>query len=72
VHLRLEAHRLMIEIADNGSGFDVVAGEAKRSGLVHIRQRVEEIGGQCAFESSPRQGARVKLTVPLDRDGAGQ
>jgi signal transduction histidine kinase len=65
VSLRLDPGRLGIEIADNGRGFDVAEGEARRSGLVHIRQRLEEIGGTCEFRSAAGQGTRFAFAMPM-------
>lgn len=65
VNVRLDARQLQIDISDNGHGFDVAQGEAKRSGLIHIRQRLDEIGGTCEFNSAPGQGTRFVLTMPI-------
>lgn len=65
VRVQIEAQALTIEIADNGQGFDVAKGEAKRSGLVHIRQRLEEMGGRSVCQSAPGQGTRFAFTVPI-------
>ena len=65
VRVQIEARVLAIEIADNGRGFDVAKGEAKRSGLVHIRERLEEIGGSCACNSVPGEGTHFAFTVPV-------
>ena len=69
IRLRLEAGDFTVEIADNGHGFEVAAGEAKRSGLLHIRQRLTEIGGRCEFDSVIGQGTTVRLTLPLESAG---
>lgn len=65
VRLQIETRTLQIEIADNGQGFDVPKGEAKRSGLIHIRQRLEEIGGNCMCQSAPGQGTQFAFSVPI-------
>jgi ligand-binding sensor domain-containing protein/signal transduction histidine kinase len=65
VNVLLAEQTLGIEISDNGHGFDVAKGEAKRSGLIHIRQRLEEIGGSCVFESKPGQETHFSFTVPI-------
>jgi ligand-binding sensor domain-containing protein/signal transduction histidine kinase len=71
VNVRFEAETLRIEIADNGNGFDVAKGEAKRSGLVHIRQRLEEIGGSCVCQSVAGEGTRFSFMVPVPVIAAG-
>ena len=65
VSVRLQPDRMEIEITDNGRGFDVAAGEAKRSGLTHIRQRLRDIGGSCECESRPGTGTHFTFIVPL-------
>ncbi|MCX6930245.1 MAG: triple tyrosine motif-containing protein [Verrucomicrobia bacterium] len=69
IRLQLEAGDFRVEIADNGHGFEVAAGEAKRSGLLHIRQRLTEIGGRCEFDSVLGRGTTVRLTLPLESAG---
>lgn len=61
---------LTIEIEDDGKGFDLSSlagpGAAARGlGLLGIRERVELLGGTVEIESSPGQGTRIALTVPL-------
>ena len=65
VRVQIEAQVLVIEIADDGRGFELAAGEAKCSGLVHIRQRMEEIGGTSACQTAPGEGVRFTFRVPL-------
>ena len=63
--IRLEHGSLVVEIADNGRGFDVPAGEARKSGLLNMRVRLVEIGGQCDFHSASPGGTRVRFTLPV-------
>jgi signal transduction histidine kinase len=65
VGLRLRPERLEIEITDNGHGFDVAKGEAKRSGLMHIRQRISDIGGSYECKSIPGEGTHFTFSVPM-------
>ena len=56
---------LHIEVADNGSGFDV--GTASPGiGIIGMRERVHALGGTIAFESSPHEGTVVAISLPLD------
>ena len=62
-----------ITISDNGHGFrhsliephpgsnGTLAGD----GLINMRRRLAEISGRCEIESSPKQGTRVRFTIPL-------
>jgi signal transduction histidine kinase len=49
---------LVVEIADNGIGFDP-ASPREGNGLHNLRARFEELGGTCEIRSAPGQGARV-------------
>jgi signal transduction histidine kinase len=61
----LEDNRLTVSINDNGHGFDVSRGEAKRSGLAHMRQRMTECDGSCEITSATSGGTDVRLHLPL-------
>jgi signal transduction histidine kinase len=63
--VRLEERRLTVELTDNGHGFDVATGEAKRSGLTHMRARLGEVGGGCEFHSATPGGTTVRFLLPL-------
>ncbi len=58
---------LVIEINDNGNGFNPLApirGEWPHFGIQAMRERAETIGGTLEIESAPGQGATVRLRVP--------
>jgi ligand-binding sensor domain-containing protein/signal transduction histidine kinase len=65
VRVVVQSGVLTIEINDNGHGFDLATGEAKRSGLIHMRQRLAEIGGTCELTTIPAQGTVVFFALPL-------
>ncbi len=55
---------LMVEIEDNGIGFD--SSRKERSfGLIGIKERARMIGGAATIESAPDKGARVSLSIPF-------
>ncbi len=61
--------KCMLDICDNGSGFDVRhdAG-GTHVGLSIMRERAHRIGAELALESRPGQGTRVRLILPHRRD----
>jgi signal transduction histidine kinase/ligand-binding sensor domain-containing protein len=65
-----ERTRLRIEIADNGHGFDVLQAETELSGLLHLRQRLTELGGSCEIQSARGKGTRIVLALSLDAKAA--
>ncbi|MES9540676.1 histidine kinase [Actinomadura sp. NPDC000600] len=62
VRLAAPADALEIEITDNGRGMapDAVVGV----GLLGMRERAEELGGQCTVTSLPCGGTRVHAVIP--------
>ena len=66
--------RFTIHISDNGKGFDVAAVEAKAEpgtatagdGLINMRRRLTDIGGQYRIESTPGQGTIVTFIISLN------
>jgi signal transduction histidine kinase len=58
---------VVLEVTDNGRGFDVAAREAGTAGLGlrAMRDRVAEHGGQLAIDSAPGAGTRVRACFPL-------
>ncbi len=67
VRLHADDGRVELEITDDGSGFDRAAVVDKGGmGLVNMRQRAEELGGSLSVTSSPGEGTRVHVSIPLD------
>jgi signal transduction histidine kinase len=55
---------LKMFLTDNGVGFD--PQKAKRGlGLVGVEERVQRIGGRFKIESSPGQGTRFQIRIPV-------
>lgn len=59
---------LVIEISDNGRGFEPAQVTNTGDGLGNMRRRMEEIGGEFILASSPGKGANIRLQLPLQRD----
>ena len=70
ISFALETEAVTIKIADNGFGFELPAEPSQlrpqRNGLVNMRQRLQEIGGQCEILSRPGKGTQVTLTIPMN------
>ena len=57
---------LVIEISDDGKGFDI--NELSRmNGLTNMRLRIEKIGGLFTLNSNKGKGTAVFATIPLHR-----
>jgi signal transduction histidine kinase/ligand-binding sensor domain-containing protein len=65
VDLREDMRKVVVE--DNGRGFIQAPDDALADGLRNMRQRIEEIGGECRVESQPQTGTRVILHLPWQK-----
>jgi signal transduction histidine kinase len=68
VHLTLTYlnDALLLDVADNGTGFDPAA-HTHGYGLVGMRQRLAGVAGQLTVESTPGAGTTLNASVPLTR-----
>lgn len=70
ITIRLAAvyHGIRLTITDNGRGFDINAtGDRPRGfGLRLMSIAVHEAGGTLAIDSTPGNGVRLTVTLPLD------
>ena len=62
--VRLLPDRVQITIRDNGSGFDL-GGRSNGRGLLNLRERLENLSGECEVSSAPGAGTAVTLQLPL-------
>jgi signal transduction histidine kinase len=64
VRLRTDDEAILIEITDDGRGFD--PGSARTGiGLVGMRERVEGLGGEIELRSLLGEGTKVTVRVPV-------
>ncbi len=66
VRLTVTEREFSITVEDNGSGFDLEAVPADHDGLLNLRQRLADLGGRVELHSTPGQGTRVRIIVPLN------
>ena len=69
VQLRLhtEGDELVLEIEDNGVGFDPSARDHDRHGLAGMAHRVQMLAGRLDIDSRPGAGTRISARVPFAR-----
>ncbi len=66
VRLHTEGDHLVLEVADNGCGFDLEAVcDLGGMGLSNMRERAEGLGGTFAILSEPGRGTTVRVEVSL-------
>jgi signal transduction histidine kinase len=74
VNIKLENNYLIVEIADNGRGFDVehiLNGGSPNglggNGLKNMKRRAGNFGGAIRIESAFGTGTRIVLQIPVER-----
>jgi two-component system, NarL family, sensor histidine kinase YdfH len=61
----IEAPVLMLEIKDNGIGFNPQTIPSGHYGLLGIRERIRLIDGQLTLDSAPQKGTILTIEIPL-------
>lgn len=70
VDVRHEGDMLRIRVIDDGIGFDPAA-ERRAGGVVHLRDRVNALGGSLQLLSRPGEGTAITALLPLRPSVAG-
>lgn len=70
LHLRFARRRVVIDVEDDGKGFDVqeVAAstdETRGLGLLGLKERAALFSGSVTIESQPGRGTRIHIEVPV-------
>jgi signal transduction histidine kinase len=66
VLIRADEAQVLLEVMDNGCGFDPEAvRDAGGMGLISMHQRAERAGGVLSIHSAAGEGTRVKVCVKL-------
>ncbi len=77
IEARRAGQRIELVISDEGKGFDPEAIEEKHDasngiGLQAVRERVAFLGAQLAIDSRPGEGARFRLSLPVQSPVSSQ
>jgi len=68
VKVEEKGDELLMEVADDGSGFDISGiyrREGKGFGIIGMRERAESLGGTLDVRSEPGLGTRINVRLPL-------
>lgn len=68
VTFKCSNNRYILEIADDGCGFDSSARPVKSFGLVGIMERASALGGTLRIDTAPGSGTTVCLDIPIHVD----
>lgn len=66
VQLGLRAGQVLLEVSDDGKGFDqAVPAQHKSLGLIGMQERVRALGGRLKVSSEPNSGSCIRVSLPL-------
>jgi signal transduction histidine kinase/HAMP domain-containing protein len=68
VHIRGGGSGAVLEVADNGLGFDPQQRSVGGMGLRSMAERVCRLGGELTVDSAPGRGTRIGVRIPVERD----
>jgi signal transduction histidine kinase len=75
IDLQFSPQKVVLEIKDDGKGFDpeTCAGPNEgHFGLLGIRERVERMGGETNIRSAPGAGVCIHIEIPINQNNNGQ
>lgn len=69
IDFKIEGKNLILRLQDDGCGFDAeqeaVSTNGRGNGLLSMKRRARELGGEYIIESKSSEGTTVTLNVPL-------
>ncbi|WP_326819391.1 GAF domain-containing sensor histidine kinase [Streptosporangium sp. NBC_01639] len=64
VWLGCRGDRVILEVRDDGAGFDVTAATGRGLGIPSMQDRAQALGGSVSVTSEPGRGTLVRMEVP--------
>ncbi len=66
ITLQLDDTVCVVEVHDNGKGFDQASGRRNSFGIVGMRERALMLGGDLEITSEAGEGTVLRLRIPID------
>lgn len=66
IRLKSNDRDLIVEIIDNGVGFESEKIQSNGLGLNNLYSRAKMLDGNICFDSAPNNGTKVRIKLPLD------
>ena len=61
-------HNLVVRYSDNGKGLEDTINLTQGLGIDNIKSRVQLLGGEVTFKTSPGNGIEVTITIPHNKN----
>jgi PAS domain S-box-containing protein len=71
VQMTGDADVLVLQIRDDGAGFDPLVHRSAGLGLLTMRERVELVGGTLLVDTMLEHGTTIEVRLPMKRDVVG-
>ena len=71
VRVRHADGQLVVEVTDEGRGFERAMSTDGGNGLQNMRERAEALHGELEIAASPGNGTRITLRIPLEHIAKG-
>ncbi len=65
LRLQRDGDRAVLEVDDDGCGFDPAAPDRRGQGLENLRRRARDLAGEAVIDSAPGNGTTVRISLPL-------
>ena len=65
LRLSVDGGQALLEVSDNGSGFDLHEAAGHGHGLSNLQSRSEALGGTLRIDTEPGQGSAVRIRIPV-------
>ncbi len=65
LRIALRSDRLVVEVSDDGHGFNESEQKAGRDGLANMTERLKRLKGECIVVSNAPNGTMVRFSAPL-------
>lgn len=65
LEVTMSPEKVSLAVSDNGLGFDPEQIPQNRYGLIGLNERVKLLHGRLQVETSPGQGTRLEVTIPM-------
>ncbi len=69
VHIDTNEERVVVDVEDDGKGFNVEQAMDGSMGIKVIKDRVEILKGEFNIDTAIGQGTRIGFTIPLATEG---